>query len=57
MTYAAEMRISRELQAQEMANKLPVKMSAVMASMMLPVLVILAVGPVAIRYVRLLGGG
>ena len=51
-TYAKEMRIFRETRAQEMANKLPVKMSAVLASLMLPALVLLAIGPVIIRYVR-----
>ena len=50
--YSEEMRQSRELRAQEMANKLPVKMSAVMASLMLPTLLMLALGPVVIRYVR-----
>jgi tight adherence protein C len=51
-TYAEEMRQIRELRAQEMANKLPVKMSGVMASLMLPALVLLTVGPVVIRYMR-----
>ncbi len=51
-TYAEEMRQIRELRAQEMANKLPVKMSGVMASLMLPALVLLTVGPVVIRYIR-----
>jgi tight adherence protein C len=50
--YSDEMRQARELRAQEMANKLPVKMSAVMASLMLPTLLMLALGPVVIRYVR-----
>jgi len=56
MTYAEEMRTTRELKAQEMANKLPVKLSGVMAAMMLPALIILAIGPVAIRFLRYLGG-
>lgn len=51
-TYADELRQTRELRAQEMANKLPVKMSGVMATLMLPALVLLTVGPVIIRYVR-----
>jgi tight adherence protein C len=51
-TYADEMRQIRELRAQEMANKLPVKMSGVMATLMLPALVLLTVGPVIIRYMR-----
>lgn len=55
-TYAAEMREYREIRAQEMANKLPVKMSAVLASFMLPALIILTIGPVVIRYMRMMGG-
>lgn len=51
-TYAKEMRTHRELRAQEKANKLPVQMSAVMASLMLPALLLLALGPVVIRYIR-----
>jgi tight adherence protein C len=51
-TYADELRQTRELRAQEMANKLPVKMSAVMASLMLPALVMMTIGPVVIRYLR-----
>ena len=50
--YSEEMRLARELRAQDMANKLPVKMSAVMASLMLPTLLMLALGPVVIRYMR-----
>ena len=55
-TYAQEMRLYREMRAQEMANKLPVKMSAVLASLMLPALILLTVGPVVIRYVRYFSG-
>ncbi len=51
-TYSEELRQTRELRAQEMANKLPVKMSGVMASLMLPALVLLTIGPVIIRYMR-----
>lgn len=51
-TYSEELRQMRELRAQEMANKLPVKMSGVMASLMLPALVMLTIGPVIIRYMR-----
>jgi tight adherence protein C len=54
--YAREMREIRETNAQEMANKLPVKMSAVLASLMLPALIILTVGPTVIRYVRYFAG-
>jgi tight adherence protein C len=52
MTYAREMRKAREIRAQEQANKLPVKMSAVMATLMLPALVMLTLGPVVIRFIR-----
>ncbi|WP_204115196.1 type II secretion system F family protein [Shimia biformata] len=52
-TYAIELRNYRELRAQEMANKLPVKMSAVLASLMLPALVLITLGPVVIRYIRM----
>lgn len=55
-TYSKELRDYREMKAQEMANKLPVKMSAVLASLMLPALILLTVGPVLIRYIRFYGG-
>ena len=45
-----------ELRAQEKANRLPVYMSGVMATMMLPALVLLTVGPVVIRYLRNIAG-
>ena len=51
-TYAKEMRLDRELRAQEKANRLPVQMSAVMASLMLPCLLLLTRGPVIIRYIE-----
>lgn len=54
--YSEEMRLAREMRAQEMANKLPVKMSAIMASLMLPTLLMLALGPVVIRYIRFAAG-
>ncbi len=54
-SYADELRAMRENKAQEMANKLPVKMSAVLGLLMLPVLIILAVGPTLIRYTELFG--
>lgn len=56
ITYAAEMRRSRELRAQEKANRLPVLMSGVMATLMLPALVLLTIGPVVIRYLRYVAG-
>ncbi|MGJ8585777.1 MAG: type II secretion system F family protein [Marinosulfonomonas sp.] len=52
-TYAKEMRTHRELKAQEKANRLPVQMSAVLAALMLPSLVLLTLGPTIIRYTRL----
>ncbi len=55
-TYAEEMRKYRELRAQEKANRLPVQMSAVMATLMLPALLMLTVGPVVIRYIRFFSG-
>lgn len=50
--YSEEMRQWRELRAQEMANRLPVKMSAVMATLMLPALLMLALGPIVIRFIH-----
>ena len=52
LTYSAEMRQRRELRAQEKANKLPVMMSAVMALLMMPALLIVTIGPVVLRYVQ-----
>jgi tight adherence protein C len=51
--YADEMRLSRELKAQERANKLPVKMSGVMALLMMPTLLLITLTPVVIRLVRM----
>ena len=53
--YANEMRVNRELRAREKANKLPVKMSAVMSALMLPAMIILIVGPVVIRWINTFG--
>jgi tight adherence protein C len=55
-TYAREMRRAREMRAQEKANRLPVQMSAVMASLMLPALLMLTLGPVVLRYVNYANG-
>ncbi len=52
LTYSAEMRERRELRAQEKANKLPVLMSAVMALLMMPSLLIVTIGPVVLRYMQ-----
>ena len=49
-TYAAEMREMREMNAQEIANKLPVKMSGVMSILMLPALFLITLTPIIIRY-------
>ncbi|MEW9922223.1 type II secretion system F family protein [Marimonas sp. MJW-29] len=53
--YAEELRASREMRAQEMANKLPVKMSIVLTTLMLPALLLIALGPVVIRYTQYFG--
>ncbi|PWJ20300.1 type II secretion system F family protein [Jannaschia seohaensis] len=53
--YASEMRLYRELAAQEMANKLPVKMSIALASFMLPALILMTVGPTVIRWLTYTG--
>jgi len=53
--YANEMLMARELKAQEMANKLPVKMSAVLAGLMMPVLLMIVLTPILIRWIRVFG--
>ena len=53
--YAIEMREAREMKAQEKANKLPVQMSAVMATLMLPALFLITLGPTIIRYMAVFG--
>ncbi|MDW4499977.1 type II secretion system F family protein [Sulfitobacter sp. D35] len=55
--YSDEMRLKRELKAQEKANKLPVQMSGAMAIMMLPAILSLTLGPVVIRYINYFAGG
>lgn len=54
-TYAHEMRMSRELRAQERANKLPVQMSGVMAALMMPTLFMITLTPVVIRWLDVFG--
>ena len=44
------------MKAQELANNLPVKMSAVLASLMQPTMIMLVVRAVVIRYMRYFGG-
>lgn len=53
--FSEKMREDRELRAHEMANKLPVKMSGIMAGMMMPTLLMITVGPVVIRWIRMMG--
>lgn len=50
---AVELRTTRELKAQEKANKLPVKMSGVLASIMMPVLLFITLTPIYIRWVAM----
>ena len=52
-TFAEEMRQDRELKAQEKANRLPVQMSAVMALFMMPVLLMICLAPMIIRWVNM----
>jgi tight adherence protein C len=52
IAYAQELRVTREMKAVEMANKLPVKMSGVLAALMMPVLLLITAGPVVIRMLR-----
>lgn len=51
-TYAEELRAMREMRAQEKANRLPVQMSGVLASLMLPALILICLGPIVIRYLN-----
>ena len=59
--YAQEMRSARLLRAEELANKLPVKITIPLGFCILPCLIIVVMTPVAIRIVRVifpvLGGG
>ena len=54
MFFSEKMREDRELRAQEMANKLPVKMSGVMAALMMPTLLLITLAPVAIRWISVM---
>ncbi len=53
--YSKDMRQDRELKAQERANRLPVQMSAVMALCMMPVLLMICLAPMLIRWVNMFG--
>jgi tight adherence protein C len=52
--YAKEMRHKRIMRAEELANQLPVKMSLAMVAFLLPTLFLIFMGPVAIRFVRVI---
>ena len=52
-----EMQPLRELKAQEKANRLPVQMSAVLATMMMPTLLLITLTPVLIRWMRVMTTG
>ncbi|SDZ50842.1 tight adherence protein C [Jannaschia faecimaris] len=52
--YAIEMRQDRELKAQAKANALPVKMSGVLAAFMMPILLLIMLTPIAIRWTTVL---
>jgi tight adherence protein C len=54
-TFASDMRLDRELRAQEKANRLPVQMSAVMALFMMPVLLMICLTPMLIRWLTMFG--
>ncbi|WP_037308812.1 MULTISPECIES: type II secretion system F family protein [Ruegeria] len=53
--FATDMRLDRELRAQEKANRLPVQMSAVMALCMMPVLLLICLAPMLIRWMNMIG--
>lgn len=53
--FAADMRLDRELRAQEKANRLPVQMSAVLALCMMPVLLMICLAPMLIRWINMFG--
>ena len=53
--FSADMRLDRELNAQEKANRLPVQMSVVMALCMMPVLLMICLAPMLIRWVNMFG--
>jgi tight adherence protein C len=52
--YAKEMRHKRIMRAEELANKMPVKMSLAMVALLLPTLFLIFMGPVAIRFIRVI---
>lgn len=50
--FATEMRHKRMMRAEEMANKMPVKMSVAMVVFLLPTMFLIFLGPVVIRFAR-----
>jgi tight adherence protein C len=52
--YAQEMRHKRMMRAEELAAQLPVKMSIAMVAFLLPTLFLIFMGPVVIRFVRVI---
>jgi tight adherence protein C len=52
--YAKEMRHKRVMRAEELASQMPVKMSLAMVAFLLPTLFLIFMGPVAIRFVRII---
>jgi tight adherence protein C len=52
--YAKEMRHKRIMRAEELANQMPVKMSLAMVIFLLPTLFLIFMGPVAVRFVRII---
>jgi tight adherence protein C len=52
--YAKEMRHKRIMRAEELASQMPVKMSLVMVAFLLPTLFLIFMGPVAIRFIRII---
>jgi tight adherence protein C len=52
--YAKEMRHKRIMRAEELASQMPVKMSLAMVVFLLPTLFLIFMGPVAIRFIRVI---
>jgi tight adherence protein C len=52
--YAKDMRHKRIMRAEELASQMPVKMSLVMVAFLLPTLFLIFMGPVAIRFIRII---
>jgi tight adherence protein C len=52
--YSQEMRHKRMMRAEELASQLPVKMSIAMVTFLLPTLFLIFMGPVVIRFIRVI---